>query len=288
LLLSSKSCLRDRQLPLLSSEKWPPHGEKFPLSPPSVVNAPPPSSSPFKNATWSAAEARPYAAGYFSRVTYCLFMRKCPAGRYEKSVNEVMDYLQRHPEVLVKMIGHVETTSVAEVPPPPPPTPHPPQFATPHCKLSKLAPLESPCSCWVSVADSEQLCVVGNQMTIGLHCLPQIIVKSKNRCGPFARVVSSISMHTIKGGGRGCILGAYVRTNKLYASLGCPSVGVNVAQRVAREVLRNAGEIRGLTDVDTHGAQNATRHPSPDVDQRRCGSRCCCDFWGRMRPTWGS
>ncbi|GAB4814745.1 hypothetical protein N2152v2_001791 [Parachlorella kessleri] len=45
-------------------------------------------------------------AGYFSRVVGSLLLRR---------TQEVMQYLQRHPELLDRMVEHVDTTSVAEV-----------------------------------------------------------------------------------------------------------------------------------------------------------------------------
>ena len=52
-------------------------------------------------------------AGYFSRVVHCLVMRKW--GENNEQSAKIIQFLQAHPEVLDKMINHVETTSVAEV-----------------------------------------------------------------------------------------------------------------------------------------------------------------------------
>ena len=54
-------------------------------------------------------------AGYFSRVVHCLVMRKWPRGENNEQSAQIIQFLQAHPEVLDKMINHVETTSVAEV-----------------------------------------------------------------------------------------------------------------------------------------------------------------------------
>lgn len=53
------------------------------------------------------------SAGYFSRVVHFLVMRK--VGEQQDSAGDVVQYLQAHPEVLDKMVDHVETTSIAEV-----------------------------------------------------------------------------------------------------------------------------------------------------------------------------
>lgn len=45
-------------------------------------------------------------AGYFSRVMGSLLVRR---------TQEIMQYLQKHPELLDCMVEHVDTTSVAEV-----------------------------------------------------------------------------------------------------------------------------------------------------------------------------
>lgn len=47
-------------------------------------------------------------------MVYCLYTKRIERGRYEQSV-EVIEYLQRHPEIIPKLIRHIGSTSIAEV-----------------------------------------------------------------------------------------------------------------------------------------------------------------------------